>query len=418
MWPWRYRHVNARETPSIEVNVPTEDVHLVPRPVNNSSPGVHLRVPLATEGLPSVGSDRRIGRHVGGGEMRKATVLALGAVLLFVGCSNKSNDSSGTKITATIDGSGSTFQKAFDEAVIDAFRSVQSGITVTYAGGGSGQGKTDLAGSVKQWAGTDSLVKPEEVAKYTHGLLYWPIVAAPITLSYRLTGVTDLTLDAPTVAKIFQRQIKTWNDPAIKALNPSATLPTTKITPVVRDGASGTNTNFTKWLAAASGGAFTLTVGDTTNWPKDVAKGSGNPGVAAFIDKSKPVSIEGAIGYVDYSDAKASSLSLAKIVNKEGKAVAPTLESTAAALEQTALNADLTYNPLNAEGDATYPIATPTWIITQKTYADANVVAALKAFLSYIYSDGQGLAADIDYAKLPSSYVDKAKAQLSQLTTA
>jgi phosphate transport system substrate-binding protein len=348
--------------------------------------------------------------------MRKASVLALGAVLLFVACSSKTNTD--TKITATLDGSGSTFQKAFDEAVIDAFRSVQSGITITYAGGGSGQGKTDLAGGVKQWAGTDSLVKPEEVGKYTNGLLYWPIVSAPITLSYRLSGVTSLTLDGPTVAKIFQRQIRTWNDPAIKALNPGATLPATKITPVVRDGASGTNTNFTKWLAAAAPGVFTLTVGDTTNWPKDVAKGSGNPGVAAFMDKTKPVSIEGAIGYVDYSDAKASGLTFALIVNKAGKAVAPTLEAAAAAVEQTTLNGDLTYNPLNAAGDSTYPITTPTWIITAKTYADADVVDGLKAFLTYIYGAGQDLAAGVDYAKLPSSYVEKAKAQLDQLSKA
>jgi len=350
--------------------------------------------------------------------MRKAVVLALGAALLLGACSNNKDGGSGEKITATLDGSGSTFQKAFDEAVIDAFRSVQPGIAITYAGGGSGQGKTDLAGAVKQWAGTDSLVKPEDLSKYTNGLLYWPTVAAPITLSYRLNGVANLILDAPTVAKIFQRQIKKWNDPAIAALNPGVTLPATNITPVVRDGASGTNTNFTKWLAAAAPGVFTLTAGDTTNWPKDVAKGSGNPGVAAFMDKSKPVSLEGAIGYVDYSDAKASSLTLASIVNKAGKAIAPSLEAASAALAETSLNPDLTYNPLNAAGDNAYPITTPTWIITAKTYTDANVVKALKAYLQYIYGAGQDLASDVDYAKLPTDYVAKAKSQLDQLKTA
>jgi phosphate transport system substrate-binding protein len=341
-------------------------------------------------------------------------VFALGAVLLLGACSSKTT---GEKITATLNGSGSTFQKAFDEAVIDAFKTVQPGITMTYAGGGSGQGKTDLAGGIKQWAGTDSLVKPADMSKYANGLLYWPTVAAPITLSYRLSGVASLILDGSTVAKIFQRQIKTWNDPAIAALNPGATLPTTKITPVVRDGASGTNTNFTKWLAAAAPGVFTLTVGDTTNWPKDVAKGSGNSGVAAFMDKTKPVSIEGAIGYVDYSDAKASGLTFASIVNKAGKPVAPTIEGAAAALEKTSLNADLTYSPLNADGDTSYPITTPTWIITAKKYSDANVVKGLKAFLTYIYGAGQDLAAGVDYAKLPASFVSQAKTQLDQLTT-
>jgi len=351
--------------------------------------------------------------------MRRAIVLAVGtAMLLLSACGGGSGNGSTGKITATIDGSGSTFQKAYDEAVIDAFKSSQPNITITYAGGGSGQGKTDLQGGVKQWAGTDSLVKPEDVSKYSNGLLYWPIVAAPITLSYRVSGVTNLILDAPTVAKIFQRQITKWNDPAIAALNPGASLPGTKITPVVRDGASGTNTNFTKWLASAAPGVFTLTAGDTTNWPAGVAKGAGNAGVAAYMDSKQAVSVDGAIGYVDYSDAKALGLAFASIVNKAGKAVPPTLEGASAAVEQTPLNDDLTFNPLNAGGDSSYPITSPTWIITAKRYSDANVVAALKAYLSYIYGAGQTLAASVDFAKLPSGYVTKAKAQLDQLTAA
>jgi len=345
--------------------------------------------------------------------MRKAVVLALGAVLLLGACSSKTNSGGGEKITATLAGSGSTFQKSFDEAVIEAFRSVQPKITVTYSGGGSGKGKTDLAGGVDQWAGTDSLVKPEDMSKYTNGLLYWPIAAAPITVSFNLSGVQQLTLDAPTVAKIYQRQIKNWNDPAIKALNPGATLPTTKITPVHRSDASGTNTNFTKWLAAAAPTVFKLTAGDTTNWPADEVGGAGNAGVAGAIKQTA-----GAIGYVDFSDAKASGFTFASIVNKAGKAVAPSLEGASAALEKTTLGADLTYSPLNADGDAAYPITTPTWIITAKTYTDANVVKALKAYLTFIYDKGQSLASSVDYAKLPDSFVTQARAQLSSLTTA
>jgi len=346
--------------------------------------------------------------------MRRALVLVLGAALLLGACSSKKNNNSGgEKITATLAGSGSTFQKSYDEAVIQAFKSVQPNITITYSGGGSGKGKTDLLGGVDQWAGTDSLVKPEDVSKYTNGLLYWPTVAAPITLSYNLSGVTQLTLDAKTVAKIYQRQIKTWNDAAIVALNPGVTLPSTKITPVHRSDASGTTTNFTKWLASAAGSDFKLTAGDTSNWPADELAGAGNAGVASAVKATN-----GAVGYVDFSDAKASGFTFASIVNAAGKAVAPSVDAAAAALTQATLNADLTYNPLNAAGDATYPIATPTWIITAKTYTDANVVKALKAFLTYIYGAGQDLASTVDYAKLPADFVTKAKAQLDQLTTA
>jgi len=350
-----------------------------------------------------------------------ALLLLVGLVASACGSSkkDKASNSTGSKktattveqITATLAGSGSTFQKSYDEAVIEAFKKQQPNITISYGGGGSGKGKTDLAAGVDQWAGTDSLVKPEDMPKYTNGLLYFPIVAAPITLSYNVSGVNNLVLDAPTVAKIFQEQIKTWNDPAIKALNPGVTLPSTKITPVHRSDASGTNSNFTKFLTAAAPGVFTLTAGDTTNWPADEVAGNGNPGVANAIKQTA-----GAVGYVDYSDAKASGLVFASIKNKAGKAVAPTLEGTSAALDKTSLNPDLTYNPLNADGDSAYPIATPTWIITQAKYSDANVVKALKAYLTFIYGDGQTLAKDVDFARLPDGYLTQTRAQIDKIT--
>jgi len=348
-------------------------------------------------------------------------LLLVGLTASACGSDKKNNASKSTtpkqttttaeQITATLAGSGSTFQKSFDEAVIEAFKKQQANITISYGGGGSGKGKTDLAAGVDQWAGTDSLVKPEDMPKYTNGLLYFPIVAAPITLSYNVSGVDKLVLDGPTVAKIFQEQIKTWNDPAIKALNPNANLPSTKIAPVHRSDASGTTSNFTKWLTAAAPGVFTLTAGDTSNWPADEVAGNGNTGVATAVKGTS-----GAIGYVDYSDAKASGLVFASIKNKAGKAIEPTLEGTLAALEKTSLNPDLTYNPLNADGDTAYPIATPTWIITQAKYSDVNVVKALKALLTFIYADGQALAKDVDFAKLPDSYLTQARAQIDKIT--
>ena len=349
-----------------------------------------------------------------------ALLLLVGLVASACGSDKKKASSStapnattttAEQITATLAGSGSTFQKSYDEAVIEAFKKQQANITISYGAGGSGKGKTDLAAGVDQWAGTDSLVKPEDMPKYANGLLYFPIVAAPITVSYNVSGVSKLVLDGPTVAKIFQEQIKTWNDPAIKALNPGASLPSTKITPVHRSDASGTTSNFTKWLTAAAPGVFTLTAGDTSNWPADEVAGNGNTGVATAVKQTT-----GAIGYVDYSDAKASGLVYASIKNKAGKAVDPTLEGTSAALEKTSLNPDLTYNPLNADGDAAYPIATPTWIITQAKYTDANVVKALKAFLTFIYSDGQTLAKDVDFANLSTSYLPQTKAQIDKIT--
>jgi len=346
--------------------------------------------------------------------------LSLGAVACSSSSSSSSSGSTAAstaapapKVSGTLNGSGSTFQASFDQAIIDGFKKQQPGVSVTYSGGGSGKGKTDLQSGVDQFAGTDSLVKDADKPKYTNGLLYWPIVAAPITLSYNLSGVDKLTLDAPTIAKIFQEQIKTWNDPAITALNPGVKLPSTKITVVHRSDASGTNNNFSNYLKKAAPDVFTLTAGDTTNWPADEVAGNGNPGVANGIKQTS-----GAIGYVDFSDAKASGLVFASIKNKAGDVVAPSLDGTSAALATATLADDLTYSPLNADGATAYPIATPTWIITAQKYSDANTLAALKAFLTYIYGPGQGLAAGVDFAKLPDAFVQKATAQLSMLSAA
>ena len=174
----------------------------------------------------------------------------------------------GGSSSATLNGSGSTFQKTFDQVVIQAFQQKNSGITVNYAGGGSGKGKTDLQTKTVDFAGTDSLVKDADLSKYQGGsILYFPIASAPITVSFNLSGVSSLQLSGPTLAKIFGGKITKWNDAAIVADNPGATLPDTAVTVVHRADASGTTSNFTKYLVAAGGPDWTLGSGDTVNWP-------------------------------------------------------------------------------------------------------------------------------------------------------
>ncbi len=262
------------------------------------------------------------------------------------------------------------------------------------------------------WAGSDSLVKPEDMAKYAAkgGILYFPTVAAPITISYNLPGVDDLQLDASTLGGIFDRKIKTWNDPAIAATNDGVDLPDTDITVAHRSDASGTTNNFTKYLAAAAPDTWSLGSGDTVNWAADTQAGNGNPGVAQIIGDT-----EGAIGYVDLADSDAASLQQALIENADGDFVGPTLDGAAAAIENAEVAADLTYNPLNASGAGVYPITAPTYIIVTKTQS-ADTGETVKGWINYVLTGGQELANDAGFAPLPSSLADKAIAQLDQLT--
>src|SRR5215469_2811556 len=160
------------------------------------------------------------------------------AVLAVAACSSSSTtapaSSSGggsSNLSGTLNGSGSTFQLTFQQTAIQNFKQVQSGMTVNYGGGGSGKGRTDLASNVVQYAGSDTAPIPSDEISGFKGktVLYFPVVIGPITVSYNLSGVKNLKLDGPTIAKIFQGDIKTWNDPAIKALNSGVTLPSTPI---------------------------------------------------------------------------------------------------------------------------------------------------------------------------------------------
>lgn len=363
--------------------------------------------------------------------MNEALRRALGGASIVVGLSLAAaacggGDSTGTggsagggtgtagseeQITATLNASGATFPKAFyDEAIVE-FSDVQPGITINYAGGGSGKGRTDLQEQQVDFAGSDGLVKDEDRAAYKGGeFLYFPTVAAPITVAYNLSGVDGLRLSAPTIAEIFQGEITSWDDPAIKADNPDADLPAEPITVARRSDGSGTTENFTKFLEAAAPDVWTLGSGSTVEWPAGTQGAQGNAGVAGLVKAS-----EGTIGYVDFSDAKATGLSMAAIENKAGKFVEPSLDGVSAALDGAEVNPDLSYDPINAAGEEAYPIAAPTWILVYENQTDRAKGEAVKAFLSYLYGEGQSLAPEIDYAPLPDSMLEKAKAQLDQI---
>ena len=313
--------------------------------------------------------------------------------------------------SATLNGSGSTFQQPYNEQVIGAFKQKSPSTTINYSGGGSGKGRQDFADQVVDFAGTDAPYSSSDAGNVKGGtFFYFPTVAGPITVSYNLSGVKKLQLSPETLAKIFQGDIKTWDDPAIKADNPKAKLPSTAITVAHRSDSSGTTQNFTGFLAAAAPGAWTLGTGSTVTWPSDQQAGQGNPGVGQIVKGT-----DGAVGYVDFSDAKALKLKFASVKNKDGKFVAPSLKGTTAAVEKAQVNQDLTYNPLNAAGASAYPITSPTWILAYQNYSDSSKTSAIKSFLNYIYGNGQKLANGVDYAPLPKNLLDKAKAQVKQI---
>ena len=165
-------------------------------------------------------------------------LAALALPVLFIGNAATATTPSQTKLaSATLNGSGSTFQYGYDQVVIGGFKQQQKAVTINYQPVGSGTGRTDFANGTTDFAGTDAPYKPTD-PQPQGTFFYFPTVVAPITVAYNVEGVKGLKLSADTIAKIFSGAIKTWDDDAIKTENPKAKLPSTTITvaPVSRSG--------------------------------------------------------------------------------------------------------------------------------------------------------------------------------------
>ncbi|HEX4419886.1 MAG TPA: phosphate ABC transporter substrate-binding protein PstS [Kofleriaceae bacterium] len=311
----------------------------------------------------------------------------------------------------TLNASGSTFQKPYQEVSIEDFTKANPAVKINYGGGGSGKGRQDLADQVVDFAGADSPYKDADLAKNKGGeVLYFPVLLGAITLSYNLDGVARLQLSPETIAKIFQRDVKQWNDPAIAADNPGVTLPDTDIIVAHRSDGSGTTDNFTRYLDKTAGTTWKLKTGSTVEWPADTQAGNGNPGVAQIVKSTR-----GAIGYVDLSDAKASQLAFAQVKNQAGKYVAPSSASASAAGDGIEVKANLLFSALDPKGDAAYPITYQSWVIVYAKQPDHAKGTALKAYLKYLVTDGQAQLASLDFAALPRGLADQAVAQLDKL---
>jgi phosphate transport system substrate-binding protein len=350
--------------------------------------------------------------------------IALTAALSVAACSSSgsssgsssaspsSSSSAAAKLSGSLTGSGSTFQTVYQESAIQAFKTIQPNMTVNYGSGGSGKGRTDLASGVVNFAGSDSTIPTTEASSFKKTVLYFPVVIGPISLAYNLSGVTNLKLTAPVIAQIFGGKITKWNDSAITALNPGITLPSTAITTAVRSDSSGTTQNFSLYLETAAPSDWTLGSSSTIKWPSTARAGSGNAGVAQII-KSTP----GAIGYVDYADAKASQLTSAEIKNSAGSYVAPSPASASISAAGVTVAPNLTFHAVDGSGAGAYPITYQSWVLVYETQSSSNDAAMLKAYLGYLLGAGQKTLTSLGYAPLPSNIDSQAVAQLSKITS-
>jgi phosphate transport system substrate-binding protein len=307
---------------------------------------------------------------------------------------------------ADISGAGATFPYPIYSKWADAYKT-QTGIGLNYQSIGSGGGIKQIKAKTVTFGASDMPLKPDELK--SSGLVQFPMIiggAVPV-VNVKGIGPGQLTLSGEILAAIYLGDIKTWNDPAIKKLNPKLNLPSTAIAPIYRSDGSGTNFLFTDYLSKQSP-KFKDAVGAATSvqWPVGFGA-KGNEGEA-----NQTTQTDGAIGYVEFAYAKQNKMAYAVLVNKAGKAVAPNAESfQAAAANGDWAHADSYYLVLTDQpGAGSWPITGASFILVYAMPPDPAATGQALKFFSWAYKNGGKMAADLDYVPLPAPLVAQVEA--------
>jgi phosphate transport system substrate-binding protein len=329
-----------------------------------------------------------------------AAIALLAFGVAACGSSDSSSDSSSATTDASLSGeiagAGSSAQEAAMEAWIAGVQDANPDLSIAYDPVGSGGGREQFIAGGTDFGGTDSAFADEELTGAEKrcqpgDLVQIPVYISPIAVIYNLPDVTDLQLSSDTLAQIFNQKITTWNDPAIAAENPDATLPDTAITPVNRSDDSGTTANFTDYLADTAGSNWPYPADDT--WPvKGGESAQGTSGVVASVKQG-----DGAIGYAD--ESQAGDLGIASI--KVGDTyVAPSADGATALLDASKEDTSEGKYIFSYDLDRTttdpsqYPISLVSYDMACTTYDDASTAANVQGLLNYVISSaGQDAAA-------------------------
>jgi phosphate transport system substrate-binding protein len=327
------------------------------------------------------------------------------AALTLAGCASNeaggdATDAPASDLSGDFAGGGSSAQEVAVQTWTAGFQTANPDVTITYDPAGSGAGRESFQAGAFAFAGSDRAFTTDEVAEGPFDgcvegseIIELPTYISPIAVIFNLEGVDELNLDATTLAGLFAGTITTWNDPAIAALNPEATLPDLPVTPVHRADDSGTTENFTDYLFQAAGDVWTSEADGV--WPLQTGEAAqGTSGVVSAVAGGN-----GTVGYADASRAAEEGLSTAAI--KVGESfVTYTPEAAAAIVDESPFEEGRGEGDLaielarTSEAEGVYPIVLVSYMIACQEYADPAAAPVVKAYLEYVASaEGQEAAA-------------------------
>jgi phosphate transport system substrate-binding protein len=331
------------------------------------------------------------------------TMMAIAALVLMAGTGM------GQSASSPLTGAGSTWVYPLVAKWAAEYQK-EFGVPVNYQSIGSGGGIAQIKAGTVAFGASDMPLKPEDLQ--SAGLIQFPTAVAGAAMGYNIPGVKagELILSGPVVADIYLGKITKWNDPAIAKLNPGLNLPNMNITVVHRSDGSGTTFTFTDYLCKVSP-EWKEKVGENTSvaWPTGVG-GKGSEGVASYIQR-----IPGSIGYVEYAYLLETHGAYARMINRDGKTVSPSLKG----FQDAAGHVDFTkaqdfYVILTDKpGPETWPISGCTWQILRKNAPKDTNMEVMK-FFDWGFEHGQEMARSIAFGPLPPSTVAAIKAYWKQ----
>ena len=317
-------------------------------------------------------------------------------------------------LAADITGAGATFPYPIYAKWADAYKK-STGNGLNYQSIGSGGGIKQITAKTVDFGASDMPMKGEDLEK--NGLVQFPAIMGGVVPVVKLEGIQpgQLRFTGPLLADIYLGKVTKWNDERIAKLNAGVKLPATDITVVHRSDGSGTSFLWTNYLSQVSQ-EFKSKVGEGTsvNWPGGVG-GKGNEGVASYTQK-----IDGALGYVEYAYAKQNKLTYALMQNRNGRFVAPTDETFAAA----AANADWKNAPgmrvilTNQPGDKAWPITGASYILLHTQAEKPDATRQVLRFYDWAFANGGKMAETLDYVPMPDTVVQAIHASWKQITDA
>jgi phosphate transport system substrate-binding protein len=343
------------------------------------------------------------------------TAVVLAIVVLATACGSSGSSSSGSggapANDKALNGAGSTLVAPLMAQWAPDYAS-KAGVTITYGPVGSGGGIDAITSRTVDFGASDAPLSSDQ-ATACKGCVQIPWALAATVVTYHVSGVPNkLKLTGDVLAKIFNGDITSWDDPAITSLNSGVNLPGTHITPIYRSDGSGDSFVFSSYLSAVSPD-WKSNVGASTQPSFPAGQGAEkNSGVAAAVQ-----STDGAIGYVAVSYIAADSLDEALIQNQAGNYPEPSTDAiSAAAAAASGIQPDGSIplvNPPASAADA-YPLSTYSYAIVPKQSPKA---AALKKFFTYAITDGQTFGPDLGFPGLPSSVVSHDKQVIASITS-